>query len=76
MSKLTERVVDPLIVVYRTHDRVICEFEPNEFTHKDYGILITGVVRHVAHVCEVHEDDVWEVVNQERRHPTTVMRTS
>ena len=33
---------------------------PGSFTHKEYGILIADIVRHVANAFKVHETDVWE----------------
>ena len=39
-------------------------------THEEYGLLVADLVRHVA---RAFEEDVWERVDKERRHPTTAI---
>ncbi len=33
--------------------------------------MIAALIRHVAKAFKVHEDEVWESVDEERYHPTT-----
>jgi hypothetical protein len=36
-------------------------------------MLIADIVRHIARAFKVREDEVWEWVDKERHHPTTVV---
>ena len=39
--------------------------------HKEYGILIADLIRHVSRAYRVSEDDVYEWVKKEMDKPTT-----
>ena len=54
---------------------VQCHIYPSERcpTHEEYGLLVADLVRHVARAFNVGEEDVWEWVDKERRHPTTAI---
>ena len=75
----TERMyVQPLIIMFQNPGEkgVTCHIYPtkpgedgwSDYMH--YGILICDLVRYVAGAFNVTEDDVWEWVDKERRHPT------
>jgi hypothetical protein len=61
----------PLIIVFENDGQIQTHLYPGEMDHKDYGALIAALVRHVANAFKVHEDEVWESVDEERYHPTT-----
>lgn len=42
--------------------------------YKEFGLLACDLVRQVAGAFEVDEDEVWEWVDKERRHPTSTPR--
>jgi hypothetical protein len=68
-------IEQPLVVMLEAGGAVVCQIFPNAraASHREYGLLICDLVRHVARAFEVEEDDVWEWVHKERRHPTTVI---
>jgi hypothetical protein len=64
-------VQEPLVIMFRQGDSVICHLHPaEEDTYEGYGILICDLVRHVARCFDVNEDDVWDWVDKERDNPT------
>src|SRR4051794_36550320 len=70
----TFRIENPLVIMFADpNGEVVCHIHPSERcpTHETYGLLIADLVRHVAQAFDVSEEDVWEWVNKERRHPTT-----
>jgi hypothetical protein len=70
------RIDSPLVIIYEDPSAgVVCRIHQSETanSHKHYGILICDLVRHVARAFKVKEDDVWEAVDKERRHPTSDM---
>jgi hypothetical protein len=67
----------PLVMMFQGPDKnVTCHIHPGDLTHKHYGILICGLVRHVAKAFKVSEDEVWEWVDKERRRPTSEVTTA
>ena len=65
------RIENPLIICFEHDGKTITHLHPGERTHEQYGILIADIVRHIANAFKVREDEVWEWVDKERRHPTT-----
>ena len=61
----------PLIIVFENDGEIQTHIYPGELSHKDYGFHIAALVRHVANAFKVHEDEVWDAVDEERYHPTT-----
>jgi hypothetical protein len=61
----------PLIIVFENDEQIQTHIFPGEMDHRDYGMLIAALVRHVANAFKVHENDVWEWVDKERYEPTT-----
>ena len=67
-------VKSPLVIMFENEDGgVTCHLHPSDRcpSHESYGLLVTDLVRHVARKFSVDEEDVWEWVDKERRHPTT-----
>jgi hypothetical protein len=65
----------PLVIMFRKHEKITCHIHPGETDgHEAYGLLICDLVRHVARTFKVDDDDVWEWVDKERRHPTTPIK--
>src|SRR5437870_2041891 len=72
----TSRIENPLMIMFADErGDVVCHLHPSErcATHETYGLLIADLVRHVARAFNVGEEDVWEWVDKERRHPTTAI---
>ena len=70
----TFKIENPLLIMFADQQgEVVCHIHPSEHcpTHETYGLLIADLVRHVARAFKVSEEDVWEWVDKERRHPTT-----
>jgi hypothetical protein len=67
------KIEKPLIMSFVQDDKIRTHLWPGERTHKDYGILIADLVRHVANAFKVHENDVWEWVDKERDRPTSLV---
>jgi hypothetical protein len=67
------RVERPLVIIYEDAEGIVFRIYPSKKanSHKRYGMLICDLVRHAAKAFNVEEDDVWEWVDKERRHPTT-----
>lgn len=61
----------PLIIVFENDGQIQTHLYPGEMDHKEYGMLIASLGRHVANAFNVHEDAVWEWVDEERYNPTT-----
>jgi hypothetical protein len=67
----TIKIESPMIIVFENDGHIQTHIYPGEMDHKDYGALIAILVRHVSNAFKVHEDEVWESVDEERYHPTT-----
>ncbi len=70
------RIENPLVIMFEAPDgQVMCHIHPSKRakSHQHYGLLICDLVRHVASAFHVREDDVWEWVDKERRHPTSAI---
>jgi hypothetical protein len=65
------KIEAPLIIAFKQDDKVQTHLYPGRYTHKEYGILIADIVRHVANAFKVHENDVWEWVDKERDRQTS-----
>jgi hypothetical protein len=65
------RIDSPLIIVFENDGKIQTHLYPGEKSHKEYGILIADIVRHVSNAFKVDEDDVWEWVDKERYHQTS-----
>ena len=70
-SQLEMQIDSPLIIVFKNDGEIQTHLYPGEMNHKEYGVMIAALVRHVAKAFTVHEDEVWESVDEERYHPTT-----
>ena len=44
---------------------------PEDITYEHYALLICDLARHVARCFDVPESKVWEMVDKERKHPTS-----
>ena len=65
-------IKNPLVIVFEDGKKIVCRIHPSKgATHREYGMLICDLVRHVARAFQVEDEDVWEWVDKERRHPTT-----
>jgi hypothetical protein len=64
----------PLMIVFENDGEIQTHLYPGEMDHKEYGTLIAALVRHVAKAFNVHEEEVWKSVDEERHHPTTPVR--
>jgi hypothetical protein len=70
------KIENPLVIMFADKGGdVQCHIYPSERcpTHEEYRLLIADLVRHVARAFDVGEEDVWEWVDKERRHPTTAI---
>jgi hypothetical protein len=69
------RISDPLVVMFRASDgQVITHIHrPPDLGYESYGLMVCGLVRHVANAYQVPEYAVWEWVEKERRQPTTTI---
>ena len=57
--------------MFDQRDEIVCRLHLRDsYTHQHYGMLVCDVVRNIADAFNVHEDDVWQVVDHERRHHT------
>jgi hypothetical protein len=65
------KIDSPLIIVFKNDEHIQTHLYPGEMDHKDCSVQIAALVRHVANAFKVHEDEVWESVDEERYHPTT-----
>jgi hypothetical protein len=65
-------VVEPLVIMFNQDDKLVCHIHPrDDYGPEAYGLIVCDLVRHAANAFGVHEDDIWEWVDKERRHPTT-----
>ena len=64
--------------MFESDRQIITHIRPRkDDSYEGYGLLVCDLVRHVANAYNVDEEDVWELVDKERRKPTTdIMRTS
>lgn len=74
VKKKEIRIDSPLIIVFENDGEIQTHIYPGEMDHKDYGLQIAALVRHVAKAFKVEESEVWESVDEERYHPTTPVR--
>jgi hypothetical protein len=66
------RIEKPLLLMFEEDGQTICHIHPTEgYDHRQYGLLICDLVRHMACAFDVTEEEVWEWVDKERRNPTT-----
>jgi len=67
------RIEQPLVIMFEESQEIVCHIHPSEKanSHREFGLLICDLVRHVARAFKVEEADVWEWVDKERRRPTT-----
>jgi hypothetical protein len=66
------RIEKPLLLMFEEDGQTICHIHPTEgYDHRQYGLLICDLVRHMACAFDVAEDEVWEWVDKERHNPTT-----
>jgi hypothetical protein len=76
MAKQELRIEQPLIIMFEDGAGSIkCHLYPSKKgnSHREYGILICDLVRHVARAFDVTEEEVWEYVDKERDRPTTAI---
>jgi hypothetical protein len=73
MAGKAMRIEHPLVIMFEQSGQVVCHIHPSSRTgsHREYGLLVCDLVRHVARAFKVEENDVWEWVDKERRNPTT-----
>ena len=71
-------IENPLVIIFRdaSGGNVFHIYPPQEFDHRHYGILICDLVRHVARMMNVPEEDIWEWVDKERNRPTAPITTA
>lgn len=67
------RIERPLVMVYEGDDAIMFRIHRTEksHSHKQFGMLVCDLIRHVAKAFDVDEADVWSCVEQERDNPTT-----
>jgi hypothetical protein len=68
----------PLVMIHQAPDgRIMTHLRtaPNANSPKALGLTICEFVRYVAREFKVNENDVWEWVDEERRKPTTDLRS-
>lgn len=61
---------DPVIVVRREGDGMICHFWKETMTLEGYAVLVGNLVQHIAMTLDVPIDQVWTLVEREREQPT------
>jgi hypothetical protein len=74
MKPKTMRIEQPLVIMFEAPGGdVVCHIHPSQLakSHREYGLLICDLVRHVAQAFKVAEEEVWEWVDKERHRPTT-----
>ena len=74
MTEEVFRVEKPLVLMFEDGAGSIkYHIYPSEKgnSHREYGILVCDLVRHIARAFDVDEDDVWDHVDKERRRPTS-----
>ena len=73
MANEVMTINDPLVIMFEDEGQVVCHIHPSgtASSHREYGLIICDLVRHVAHAFQVEEEEVWEWVDKERHHPTT-----
>jgi hypothetical protein len=74
MAKEVFRVENPLVIMFEDGAGSIkCHIYPSQkgSSHREYGILVCDLVRHIARAFNVEEEDVWDYVDRERRRPTS-----
>ena len=69
------QIKTPLVIVFEdeTSDKINFHLHPSErcSTYQGYGLLACDLVRHIAQLFQVNEEQVWEWVDKERAKPTT-----
>ena len=75
MAEQMNEGIDMLVAMYRAKGQTEITtqlFKDVEgYGYQHFGLLVVDLVRHVAAAFDVAEDDVWEWVDKERRHPTS-----
>jgi hypothetical protein len=65
-------LTNPLIVMFEADGKLVCHLHPPKGSdHKSFGLAICDLIRHVANAFNVHEDEVFDWIEKERRNPTT-----
>jgi len=76
-SEQTKRfeIRNPLFVTFQADDGSIVThiYPPDGWSHKEYGLVLCDLVRHVAGSLGCDESDLWEWIDKERRNPTTTI---
>ena len=67
------RIDRPLVIMFEDEGGVVCHIQPSAraTSHREFGLLVCDLARHVAYAFEVEEDEVWRWVDEERHRPTT-----
>lgn len=69
------QIKTPLVIVFEddASDKVNFRLHPSEKcnTYQGYGLLVSDLVRHIAKLFQVNEEQVWMWVDKERAKPTT-----
>jgi hypothetical protein len=66
---------DPLVIMFEGPDgNILTHIHPGKHTHKEFGLLVCDLVRHVARAFDEEEDTIWKWVDAERERPTTDIR--
>jgi len=65
------KIEKPLIICFENDGKIQTHLYPGERSYEQYGILIADVVRHIANAFNIHEDKVWERVDNERHRQTS-----
>ena len=73
MAGKAVRIEQPLVIMFEQAGQIVCHIHPSRkaASHREYGLVICDLVRHVARAFKVEEEDVWEWVEKERRKPTS-----
>jgi hypothetical protein len=67
----------PLAVLFQEPqtNNIVCHIHPPEgWGTSHYGLLVCDFVRHLSRCLGCDEDEIWEWVERERRHPTSEIR--
>jgi hypothetical protein len=66
-------IKDPYFIAYPTETgKTEMRLHPgDDITYEHYAILICDLVRHTARCFDVPETKVWQMIDRERRHPTS-----
>jgi len=65
------KIENPLVIMFKTDDKITCHIHPTNMTYEMYGLLICDLVRHVSKAFKVSDNDVWKWVDLERSNHTS-----